>query len=100
MEEIRDIVETIQRGCATAGTEVTDVLAAFIARTSVEKNQEVFALDAPLSPDTKREIILMSIEKLLERDNPSLEVSFPVIIQPIPSYADLIFPLIFTHYRQ
>jgi len=33
MEEIKDIVNTIVRGCAQGGVIVKDVLAAFVART-------------------------------------------------------------------
>ncbi len=33
MDDIKDIVSTIVRGCAQGGLEVSDVLAAFIART-------------------------------------------------------------------
>jgi len=33
MEEIRDIVKTIVRGCSQGGVVVRDVLAAFVART-------------------------------------------------------------------
>jgi hypothetical protein len=73
MEEIRDVIDTIVRGCATGGVKVPDVLAAFVARTTLEKNQEAFVLDSAPTPESTREIILQSIEKLLERDNPALE---------------------------
>jgi hypothetical protein len=33
MEEIRDIVGIIQKSCRNGGVEVSDVLAAFVART-------------------------------------------------------------------
>ena len=33
MEEIKDIIGTIVRGCAQGGVVVSDVLAAFVART-------------------------------------------------------------------
>jgi hypothetical protein len=35
MEDIKDIVNTIVRGCAQGGLEVSDVLAAFVARTVI-----------------------------------------------------------------
>jgi hypothetical protein len=35
MEEISDIVKSIVRGCAQAGVDAPDVLAAFIARTVI-----------------------------------------------------------------
>ena len=73
MEDIRDIVDTIVRGCSKGGLKIPDVLAAFVARTIVEKDLSKFTLDNPLTPETTHEIILTSIERLLERDNPSLE---------------------------
>ncbi len=33
MEEIKDIINSIIRGCAQGGVEVPEVLAAFVART-------------------------------------------------------------------
>jgi hypothetical protein len=33
MEEIKDVVQKIVKGCAVAGIEVSDVLSAFVART-------------------------------------------------------------------
>jgi len=73
MEEIRDVVDTVVRGCAKGGVQVPEVLAAFVARTVIAKESTTFVLDAPLTPESTREIILQSIERLLERDNPSLE---------------------------
>lgn len=73
MEEIQDIILNIVRGCQQGGLVVPNVLAAFIARTIVEKNDTVFALDKKMTPDKMEEVILMSIERLLERDSPSLE---------------------------
>lgn len=73
MEEIRDIIDKITRGCAKCGVEVEDVLAAFVARTIVETDETTFALDKKMNTINKEEIILQSIERLIERDNPSLE---------------------------
>ena len=73
MEEIRDIVSSIVKGCALGGLEVQDVLAAFVARTLVERSTSTFALDGKVTPERREQIVLQSIEKLLERDNPSLE---------------------------
>ena len=73
MEEIRDIVTSIVKGCKLGGIEIQDVLAAFVARTIVEKSTTTFALDKNVTPDRREQIIIRSIDKLLERDNPSLE---------------------------
>ena len=98
MDEIRDVVDKVVRGCAKCGVEIDDVLAAFVARTVcnsrevylkvlfvrvnevfiivyqiVESNDSVFALDKKVTIANTEEIILQAIEKLIERDNPSLE---------------------------
>ena len=39
----------------------------------VESNESVFALDKKVTVANTEEIILQAIEKLIERDNPSLE---------------------------
>jgi hypothetical protein len=33
MEEIKDIVQSIVKGCGQGGVEVSEILAAFVART-------------------------------------------------------------------
>eukprot|EP01041_Mallomonas_annulata_P008154 gene8154-16763_t len=73
MEEIKEIVKTIVRGCAQGGVIVSDVLAAFVARTIVEKNTDSFALDRKLSNEAMDDVIVQSIEKLLETDSPPME---------------------------
>ena len=73
MEEIKDVVDSIVRGCALGGLEVPELLAAFVARTVVESNASSFSLDNPVTPSRREEVIIQSIERLLERDNPSLE---------------------------
>ena len=39
----------------------------------MEANTDSFALDKALSPESKDEIIIQSIERLLEKDSPQLE---------------------------
>ena len=73
MEDIKDIVDSIVRGCALGGLEVQELLAAFGARTVVESSASTFSLDNPVTPSRREEGIIQSIERLLERDNPSLE---------------------------
>jgi hypothetical protein len=48
----------------------------------VESNQTTFALDQKLSPQAKDEIVIRSIEKLLERDSPQLE-TMKMQVRPI-----------------
>lgn len=74
MEDIKEIVTNIIRGCSRGGVDVSPVLAAFIARTIVEEDNSSFALDKAISSEMKEEVILRSIERLLEKDNPSLEM--------------------------
>jgi hypothetical protein len=33
MEEIKDIIQTVVKGCSAGGVTVSDILAAFVART-------------------------------------------------------------------
>lgn len=73
MEGIKDIVSTIVRGCAQGGVVVPEVLAAFVARTIVEESTDSFSLDKNLTRDSKDEVIIQSIERLLEKDSPQLE---------------------------
>lgn len=46
----------------------------------LEADAAAFSLDRKITPEKKDEVILRSIERLLERDNPSLEMFAPVII--------------------
>mmetsp|Transcript_11374 Transcript_11374/g.18504 ORF Transcript_11374/g.18504 Transcript_11374/m.18504 type:complete len:747 (-) Transcript_11374:245-2485(-) len=73
MEGIKDIVSTIVRGCAQGGIVVPEVLAAFVARTIVEESTDSFSLDKSLTREAKDEVIIQSIERLLEKDSPQLE---------------------------
>ena len=73
MEDIKDVVDSIVRGCSLGGLEVPELLAAFVARTVVESNASSFSLDNPVTPSRREEVIVQSIERLLERDNPALE---------------------------
>ena len=47
MEDIKDIVDSIVRGCALGGIEIPELLAAFVARTIVESNASSFSLIIP-----------------------------------------------------
>lgn len=73
MDEIREIINKVVRGCGKCGLEIDDVLAAFVARTIVESNESMFALDRKMTAANTEEIVLQAIERLIERDNPSLE---------------------------
>jgi hypothetical protein len=49
MEEIKDIINSIVRGCSQAGVEVPEVLAAFVARTVRDNQLEHSIADSMLS---------------------------------------------------
>lgn len=38
MDDIKDIVQSIVRGCRQAGVDIPDILAAFVARTVTSLN--------------------------------------------------------------
>eukprot|EP00981_Chlorochromonas_danica_P003603 scaffold667_cov168-Ochromonas_danica.AAC.10 len=65
MDEIKDIVQSIVKGCGQGGQSVSEV---------VENDASTFALDRVLTQEKKDEVILRSIQRLLERDNPALEM--------------------------
>ena len=73
MDDIKDIVDSVVRGCAIGGLEVQELLAAFIARTVVENNASTFSLDKPITESRREEVIIQSIERLLTTDDPTLE---------------------------
>jgi hypothetical protein len=73
MEEIRDIIDNVVRSCQQVGTECPDALAAFVAKTVVESDSSIFSLDQNLTPKVVNEVILRSVEKILEQDNPAIE---------------------------
>jgi hypothetical protein len=74
MEEIKDVVSRIVAGCDHGNVTVSEILAAFVARTIVESNMgEVFALDKPLTAAAKDDVVVQSIERLLTKDSPQLE---------------------------
>eukprot|EP01036_Dinobryon_divergens_P026136 gene26135-34748_t len=74
MDEIKDIIQRIIKGCGVAGLEVSEILAAFVARTVVESDTSTFALDKKKNPKEVDSIVVQSIEKLLGRDDPALEM--------------------------
>ena len=43
MDEIKELVQRIVKGCAVAGLDVSDVLAAFVARTVIKQSTILIA---------------------------------------------------------
>lgn len=49
-------------------------LSIFSISQIVESNSSYFALDRKATPEATQEVIMQSIEKLLEKDSPALEM--------------------------
>ena len=73
MDEIEEVVQEIVRGCKDNKVECSQLLAAFVARTVLESDSVSFALEKDLEDEDVNNVINMSIERILERDSPSLE---------------------------
>ena len=71
--DIAAVVREICTGCAQKGYRVSEILAAFIARTVLESNPREFSLDSSLSNSDVNKLIDYAIQRLMERDSPSLE---------------------------
>lgn len=74
MEEIRDVVENIVVAAKAGGMEVSETLAAFMARTVIEELVQTTGLDRRI-PDqrVRRDIAERSLERLLTQDSPSVD---------------------------
>ena len=59
--------------CRVRNVQVSDTLAAFIARAVVLENSSQFPLDKELNEGDVQELIRLSTERLVETDSPSLE---------------------------
>ncbi|CAM9135605.1 unnamed protein product [Ectocarpus sp. 8 AP-2014] len=77
MDEIQELVRKVVRQCASRGVTVSEVLAAFVARTVIQKpglnGQALFSLNSPLTQEGLSDLIDRSVDRLLEVDSPSLE---------------------------
>jgi len=73
MEAIRRIVQEIVFMCRVRNVQVSDTLAAFLARAVVLENSAQFPLDKELNESDVQELIRLSTERLVEQDAPSLE---------------------------
>lgn len=73
MDDIKAIVQSITSKCASFGCEVSETLAAFIARTVVFDNKDEFRMDKDMTEDDINRLVQLSVEQLLQVDSPSLE---------------------------
>lgn len=60
--DIEAVVREICGGCAAKGYRVSEILAAFIARTVLESNPNEFSLDSSLSNSDVNKLIDYSIQ--------------------------------------
>jgi len=73
MASIRNVTTAIQSACARKGIEVSPTLAAFISRTIIYDNPKRFILDKSLRNEDLTELVNLAVERLSEKDSPSLE---------------------------
>lgn len=73
MDEIEEVVGEIVRGCSAQKVQCSELLAAFVARTILESDAQTFALEKELNDEDVNSVINLSVERLLEKDSPSLE---------------------------
>ncbi len=60
----------------------------------VESNSSYFALDRKATPAATQEVIMQSIEKLLEKDSPALEMLVSAFLLLDNSHTDISFSFI------
>ena len=65
--DIEAVVREICAGCASKGYRVSEILAAFIARTVLESNPNEFSLDSSLSNSDVNKLIDYSIQVRMAR---------------------------------
>ena len=93
MEVIREMVDTIVNGCDKGGIKVSDVLAAFIARTVVEKNSSSHKKENTIIYGLDADLIMLCLNHLriskniyLYRETPEFVKSIDRSINPNESY--------------
>eukprot|EP00284_Hemiselmis_tepida_P016894 CAMPEP_0174929332 /NCGR_PEP_ID=MMETSP1355-20121228/27143_1 /TAXON_ID=464990 /ORGANISM="Hemiselmis tepida, Strain CCMP443" /LENGTH=635 /DNA_ID=CAMNT_0016175527 /DNA_START=27 /DNA_END=1931 /DNA_ORIENTATION=- len=73
MDEIQKIVFEIADRCQRRKVPVTDMLAAFVAKTIILENPDKFQLDRAMSQDDVEGLVSMAVTRLSKEDDPSLE---------------------------
>ncbi|OQR92109.1 hypothetical protein ACHHYP_04047 [Achlya hypogyna] len=73
LDRIGKVVGDIIARCKYEGVVVSDTLAAFICRTIVQENTNVFCLDGDIDAAGINELTQRSVDMLLRKDSPSLE---------------------------
>ncbi|KDO22924.1 hypothetical protein SPRG_11768 [Saprolegnia parasitica CBS 223.65] len=73
LDRIGKVVADIIARCKYEGVLVSDTLAAFICRTIVQEDSNVFCLDGDIDAAGLAELTKRSVDMLLRKDSPSLE---------------------------
>jgi len=73
MDAIKRIVSEIVFMCRVRNIQVSETLAAFMARAVVLEHADQFPLDKELNESDVQDLIKLTTERLLEQDSPSLE---------------------------
>ena len=73
MDDIQHVVNKVVEACAQQGVDdVSKILAALVARTTIYENPDLFAMDKMLEDSDVDDLCDMCVERLTQRDSPSL----------------------------
>ena len=73
MDDLAHVVNKVVDSCARQGvTDVSRILAALVARTTIYENPDLFAMDKPLEDADVGDLCDMCVERLTQRDSPSM----------------------------
>ena len=73
MEGIQRVVTDMVRACRDKNVEVSETLAAFMARAVILDRPERFTPDKPLNPEDVTALIDICVDRLSQTDSPDLE---------------------------
>ena len=73
MDDIQHVVNKVVEACSQQGVEdVSKILAALVARTTIYENPDLFAMDKMLEDTDVDDLCSMCVDRLTQRDSPSL----------------------------
>ncbi|OQR93249.1 hypothetical protein THRCLA_08495 [Thraustotheca clavata] len=73
MDRIGKVIGDVIARCKYEGVVVSDTLAAFVCRTIVQENTNVFSLEGEIDAAGITQLTEKSVDMLLQKDSPSLE---------------------------
>ena len=72
--DIEKVISEVIKQCKTSGGgDVTPTLAAFVARTVIYENADMFQMDQEMTETDIEDLVDMCVQKLCVQDSPSLE---------------------------